>query len=67
MTRVLGEVVGNPHIGFMPRLAVKVAGERLEPLTRSHRVSSGKLHEATGWKPVHYVFDVSWLSAVVSR
>jgi nucleoside-diphosphate-sugar epimerase len=67
MTRVFGEVVGNPHIGFKPRLAVKVAGERLEPLTRSHRVASGKLHEATGWKPVHHVFDPSWFSALALR
>jgi nucleoside-diphosphate-sugar epimerase len=67
MTRVFGEVVGNPHIGFKPRLAVKVAGERLEPLTRSHRVASGKLHEATGWKPVHHVFDASWLSDLALR
>jgi nucleoside-diphosphate-sugar epimerase len=67
MTRVFGEAVGNPEIGFMPRLAVKVAGERLEPLTRSHRVASGKLHEATGWKPVHHLFDPSWFSAAVCR
>jgi nucleoside-diphosphate-sugar epimerase len=67
LTAVFGEVVGNPSIGFMPRLAVKVAGERLEPLTRSHRVSSGRLHESTGWKPVHHVFDLSWFSAVAQR
>lgn len=67
MTRVFGELVGHPDIGFMPRLVVKVAGERLEPLTRSHRVSSGRLHEATGWKPTHHVFDPSWLSSVVAR
>jgi nucleoside-diphosphate-sugar epimerase len=65
LTRVFGEVAGHPDIGFVPRLAVRVAGERLEPLTRSHRVSSGRLHEATGWKPVHHVFDPSWLSAEV--
>jgi nucleoside-diphosphate-sugar epimerase len=64
LVRVFGEVVGQPDIGFMPRLAVRVAGERLEPLTRSHRVSSDKLHEATGWKPVHHVLDPSWLSEV---
>ena len=42
----------------MPRLVVKLAGERLELLTRSHRVSSDRFHEATGWKPLHHVFDV---------
>ncbi len=65
MVRVFGEFAGHPSIGFIPRLAVKVAGERLEPLTRSHRVSSGRLHEATGWKPTHHVFDPSWLTVVV--
>lgn len=65
LVRVFGESAGHPGIGFMPRLAVKVAGERLEPLTRSHRVSSGRLHEATGWKPVHHVFDLSWLRNAV--
>jgi nucleoside-diphosphate-sugar epimerase len=65
LVRVFGEFVGHPGIGFMPRLAVKVAGERLEPLTRSHRVSSGRLHEATGWKPTHHVFDLSWLRNAV--
>jgi nucleoside-diphosphate-sugar epimerase len=64
LVRVFAAVDGNADVGFVPRLAVKVAGERLEPLTRSHRVSSGKLHEATGWKPVHDVVDPSWLSDV---
>ncbi len=67
MTRAFGEFVGHPDIGFMPRLVVKVAGERLELLTRSHRVSSDKLHVATGWKPIHYVFDPSWLSGLALR
>lgn len=67
LTRVFGEVVGRPEVGFLPRLVVKVAGERLELLTRSHRVSSGRFHEVTGWKPTYHVFDASWLSDVVSR
>jgi nucleoside-diphosphate-sugar epimerase len=67
MTRVFGEIVGHPDVGFMPRLVVKVAGERLEPLTRSQRVSSDRFHEATGWKPLHHVFDASWLHGAASR
>lgn len=67
MTRVFGEIVGHPEIGFLPRFFVRVAGDRLEPLTRSHRVSSDKLHEATGWKPTHHAFDPSWLGDVVAR
>jgi nucleoside-diphosphate-sugar epimerase len=67
MTRIFGEVAGHPDVGFMPKLMVKMAGERLELLTRSQRVSSGKLHEATGWKPTRHVFDPSWLTGLVSR
>lgn len=61
MTRVFGEIVGHPDVGFLPRLVVKVAGERVELLCRSQRVSSDRFHEATGWKPFHHVFDGSWL------
>lgn len=61
LNRIIGETVGHPEIGFMPKLVVKVAGERLEPLTRSHRVSSDRFHEVTGWKPLHHAFDASWL------
>jgi nucleoside-diphosphate-sugar epimerase len=62
MTCVFARSVGRERVGFMPRLLVRVGGDRLAPLTRSHRVSSDKLHEATGWKPRHDVFDESWLN-----
>ena len=62
MTRVFAQAVGRDHLGFMPRLLVRVGGDRLAPLTRSHRVSSDRLHEATGWKPRHDVFDETWLT-----
>jgi nucleoside-diphosphate-sugar epimerase len=67
MTRVIGEVVGQPDVGFVPRLLVKLAGERMELMTRSHRVSSDRFHEATGWKPLHHAFDASWLASTVQR
>lgn len=60
-THAFGEAVGAADVGFVPRLVVKVAGERLEPWTRSQRVSSDLFHEVTGWKPTHHVFDASWL------
>jgi len=62
MTRVFAQVVGRDHVGFMPTLLVRVGGDRLAPLTRSHRVSSDRLHEATGWKPRYDTFDETWLS-----
>ena len=58
--------VGRSHARFAPPWMVKLAGERLEPLTRSHRVSSAKLHEATGWKPAYDTFDSSWLRDLAS-
>ena len=62
MTNVFAQAVGRHDVRFMPRLLVRVGGDRLAPFTRSHRVSSDRLHEATGWKPRHDVFDTSWLN-----
>ena len=67
MLSVFGEVVGRGHVGFMPRIVVKMAGERLEPATRSHRISSTRLHEVTGWKPSHPVFDSQWMGESTPR
>lgn len=61
MVRVIGAAVGRSDVGFMPKVVVRVAGERLEPATRSLRVSSARLHKATGWKPAHPVFGPDWL------
>lgn len=61
MTQVFARAAGRDHVGFMPRLLVRVGGDRMAPLTRSHRVSSDRLHEASGWKPSHDVFDETWL------
>jgi nucleoside-diphosphate-sugar epimerase len=67
MLGVIGEVVDRSSVGFLPRLVVKMAGERLEPLTRSHRISSAKLHEVTGWKPAHPVFEPQWFKTPSDR
>jgi nucleoside-diphosphate-sugar epimerase len=53
--------VGRERSGFVPKMVVRLAGERLEPLTRSQRVSSAHLSEQTGWKPMHGKFGASWL------
>ncbi|MFY9914348.1 MAG: NAD(P)-dependent oxidoreductase [Nocardioidaceae bacterium] len=62
MTQVFARAAGHDALGFMPRILVRVGGDRLAALTRSHRVSSARLHETTGWKAVHHTFDESWLS-----
>ncbi|MEJ7630579.1 MAG: NAD(P)-dependent oxidoreductase [Nocardioidaceae bacterium] len=67
MLGVIAETVDRSSVGFLPRFVVKMAGERLEPLTRSHRISSAKLHEATGWKPAHPVFDQRWVETSAPR
>jgi nucleoside-diphosphate-sugar epimerase len=61
LTRTFAEVAGSSHGRFVPRWFLRIAGERLEPLARSQRVSSDALHQATGWKPRYDVFDASWL------
>lgn len=64
MTQVFAERVGRDELSGMPRLVVKMAGQRLEHLARSHRVSAGRFHEVTGWKPQRQVFDASWLALI---
>jgi len=67
MVAVFAEAAGRLDVGFVPKLVVKLAGERLEPLTRSHRISGAKLHAATGWQPRHDIFEVSWLHDAATR
>lgn len=67
VNQVFAAAVGREHLATMPRLILRIGGERLAPLARSQRVCSAKLHEATGWKPVHDVFDQSWLPHVAGE
>lgn len=63
LARAFADAAGSEQTGFVPRWLVRLAGERLEPLTRSQRVSADKLHQATGWKALQDAFDSSWLHA----
>jgi nucleoside-diphosphate-sugar epimerase len=67
MADVFARSVGRDCSGFVPKMVVRLAGERLEPLTRSQRVSSARLSEETGWTPVHGTFGASWLVGVNTR
>ncbi len=58
--------VGESEARFVPRWLLRAAGDRLEPLTRSHRVSSTKFRDATGWQPKHDELDSSWLPELVA-
>lgn len=57
------EVAGRESIDFVGPLVTRLAGVRLEPATRSLRVSSQLLTRTTGWSPRRDKFDVSWLDA----
>lgn len=68
-----GEVVegyakaaGADHGRFLGPLMRRLAGPRLEPLTRSLRMSSELFSGATGWRPTRPAFDPSWLDAAVA-
>ncbi|MPZ61254.1 MAG: NAD(P)H-binding protein [Propionibacteriales bacterium] len=61
-----GQATGH-QVGFMPRMVVRFAGDRWEPLARSHRVSSRRLMEQGGWSPVHPKFASSWLDKIAVR
>ncbi len=66
LARTFAAAAGRSRARFAGPWMVKLAGERLEPLTRSHRVSSAKLHAATGWNPAYDAFDASWLCDLAS-
>lgn len=53
----------RPTAEFMGPLMRRLAGPRAEPLTRSLRVSSQALNDATGWAPMRPTFEAGWLEA----
>ncbi len=48
---VLAASVGRTHLRPMPEVAVKILGDKLDHVVRSHRVSNQALRSATGWTP----------------
>lgn len=48
---------------FMGPVLRKLAGPRIEPLTRSLRVSSDHFSAQTGWAPSRATFDSAWFEA----
>jgi len=54
-------VCGNPREAYLPRMLARLGSERLEPLTRSHRISSELFGARTGWVPLHSTFSAGWL------
>jgi nucleoside-diphosphate-sugar epimerase len=50
---------------FLGPVARRLSGPRLEPLTRSLRMSSEHFMASTGWRPRRPVFDPSWFDPAV--
>ncbi len=65
LTYGFARAVGREEVGFMSRLAQRLGGERLEPLTRSHRVSSSRLAQEAAWQPAQPQFSAEWLTELV--
>ncbi len=58
------EAVGRDSAALMGPLLTRLAGPRLEPLSRSLRVSSEAFTAATGWAPLRSSYDASWFDVV---
>ena len=54
------DAVGQEHAAFLGRTTRRLAGTRIEPMTRSLRVSSEHFTAQTGWAPRRRTFDASW-------
>lgn len=54
---------GVDAAGFMGPVLRRMAGPRIEPLTRSVRVCSDHFAAQTGWRPTRSTFDASWFEA----
>lgn len=58
---VIAAVAGGPAPRSLPGWVERMGAEKLEILTRSHRVSSQKFADATGWSPSRPVLSPAWL------
>ncbi|MCW2783497.1 MAG: NAD(P)-dependent oxidoreductase [Marmoricola sp.] len=54
---------GVESAAFMGPVLRRLAGTRIEPLTRSLRVSSDHFTAQTGWQPLRTAFDPAWFDA----
>jgi nucleoside-diphosphate-sugar epimerase len=58
---------GVSPTGFLGPVLRRLAGARLEPLTRSLRICSDHFAASTGWSPGRSAFDAGWLDAAARR
>jgi nucleoside-diphosphate-sugar epimerase len=57
------KAVGADAGSFLGPVLRRLAGPRIEPLTRSLRVSSEHFSAQTGWRAVRSTFDPAWFDA----
>jgi nucleoside-diphosphate-sugar epimerase len=57
------KAVGADTGTFMGPVLRRLSGPRIEPLTRSLRVSSDHFSAQTGWRPTRPTFDPAWFDA----
>jgi len=62
-----GAAAGRESIDFVAPMMQRLGGVRLEPLTRSLRVSSDRFSNTTGWTPHRAKFDSTWFEVLPSR
>jgi hypothetical protein len=48
---IVAATVGAPRPVMVPRAALRLAGSKAVPLSRSQRISNGRFKAATGWAP----------------
>jgi nucleoside-diphosphate-sugar epimerase len=59
------KAAGADEAAFMGPVLRRFAGARIEPMTRSLRISSDHFSAQTGWQPSRPAFDASWLDAAL--
>jgi nucleoside-diphosphate-sugar epimerase len=57
------KAVGVEGGTFLGPVLRRLAGPRIEPLTRSLRISSDHFSAQTGWHPIRPTFDPAWFDA----
>lgn len=67
LVRGFAEAVGRENIEFMGPMMLRLAGARVEPLTRSLRISSDAFTACTGWTPTRGTFDAGWFDVLADR
>lgn len=60
------KAAGVERGAFLGPVVSRLAGARIEPLTRSLRVSSEHFVGSTGWRPLRPTFDPAWFDASLS-